>query len=142
VTNKEEIFDLLQQHPEGLDDDDITQITGIQSRQQVQQLCNQLATSKRIRRQSVEKTGKRRKIHNFPLDPSDAPGVSRGSESLGEPWRRRLSALVAATNRLEAELLDEALQLLAMKVLRNGSQGSADEAQTSTTPPIQNGGVL
>ena len=132
MTNKEEIFDLLQQHPEGLDDDDITQITGIQSRQQVQQLCNQLATSKRIRRHSVEKTGKRRKIHNFPLDPSDAPGVSGGKESAAEPWRRRLSALVAATNRGEADLLDEALQLLAMKVLRNGSHGTASDAQTSS----------
>jgi hypothetical protein len=136
VTNKEEIFDLLQQHPEGLDDDDITQITGIQSRQQVQQLCNQLATSKRIRRQSVEKTGKRRKIHNFPLDPIDATGVSDGKESADEPWRRRLSALVAATNRGEADLLDEALQLLAMKVLRNGSHGTTGEAQTPNSPAI------
>src|ERR1700751_6138372 len=102
VTNKKEIFGLLQQHPEGLGDDDITRITGIQSRQQVQQLCNQLATSKRIRRQSVEKTGKRRKIHTFPLDPNDAPDLSDGKESSGESWRRRLSALGAATNRAEA----------------------------------------
>src|SRR4029079_920397 len=66
MTNKEEIFDLINKHPDGLDDDDIAEMTGIQPRQQVQQLCNQLADSKRIRRQSVEKVGKRRKIHNFP----------------------------------------------------------------------------
>ena len=125
MTNKEEIFGLLQEHPEGLDDDDITKITGIQSRQQVQQLCNELANSKRIRRESIEKAGKRRKIHNFPLDhqldqqpPVDAAGLAGGGTAI---WRRRLSALVAATNRSESELLDEALQLLAMKVLKNAS---------------------
>jgi hypothetical protein len=84
----------------------------------VQQLCNQLADSKRIRRQSVAKTGKRRKIHNFPLGTTATSPV--GSSKL-EPWHRRLSALVAATNRSEAELLDEALNLLAMKVLKNSS---------------------
>jgi len=117
MTNKEEIYDLLQTHPEGLDDDDITKMTGIQSRQQVQQLCHQLASSKRIRRQSIEKAGKRRKIHNFPLE------VAAGEVSPSErkDWHRRLSALVAATNRTEADLLDEALQLLAIKILKNSS---------------------
>ena len=118
MTNKEEIFDLLQGHPEGLDDDDITKMTGIQSREQVQQLCNQLADSKRIRRQSIEKAGKRRKIHNFPLEQSASTEVSPAER---KDWHRRLSALVAATNRTEAELLDEALQLLAMKILKNSS---------------------
>jgi hypothetical protein len=118
VTNKEEIFDLLQSHPEGLDDDDITQMTGIQSRQQVQQLCNQLANSKRIRRQSVEKAGKRRKIHNFPLE---LAASTKSDPTDRENWRRRLSALVAATNREEADLLDEGLQLLAMKILKDSS---------------------
>ena len=117
MTNKEEIFDLLQAHPEGLDDDDLAQMTGIQSRHQVQQLCNQLANSKRIRRESVEKAGKRRKIHNFPLE---VPGSTVGSLAR-ENWHRRLSALVAATDRTEADLLDEALHLLAMKILKNTS---------------------
>ena len=124
MTNKEEIFGLIQEHPEGLDDDDITKITGIQSRQQVQQLCNELANSKRIRRESVEKAGKRRKIHNFPLDRQldQQPAVYAAGLADGTAiWRRRLSALVAATNRSESELLDEALQLLAMKILKNAS---------------------
>jgi len=129
MTNKEEIYGLLQAHPEGLDDDDITEMTGIQSRQQVQWLCSQLANSKRIRRHSVEKVGKRRKIHNFPLEVSastepspseDSPSkVYRAAER--KDWQRRLSALVAATNRPEADLLDEALQLLALKILQNSS---------------------
>jgi hypothetical protein len=119
VTNKEEIFDLITNHPEGLDDDDIAQITGIQPRQQVQQLCNQLADSKRIRRQSVGKAGKRRKIHNFPTSASEDGAIpAPPPDSAGENWRRRLAALVAATGRTEADLLEESVQLLAMKVLR------------------------
>ena len=116
MTNKEEIFDLISNHPEGLDDDDIAEITGIQPRQQVQQLCNQLADSNRIRRQSVEKAGKRRKIHNFPTDGKDSGPFP--VDSAPEAWRRRLAALIAATGRPEADLLEEAIQLLAMKVLR------------------------
>src|SRR5436309_3137047 len=117
MTNKEEVFGLIQGHPEGLDDDDISHLTGIMPRQQVQQLCNQLAATNRIRRKSVEKTGKRRKIHNFPIGES-------GSEVLEETgnWKRRLSALVAATRRSEDELLDEALRLLALKVLRDAPE--------------------
>jgi hypothetical protein len=119
VTNKEEIFDLISNHPEGLDDDDIAQITGIQPRQQVQQLCNQLADSKRIRRHSVGKTGKRRKIHNFPTsDSGDGADPTVTPDSAPENWRRRLAALVAATGRTEQDLLEESVQLLAMKVLR------------------------
>jgi hypothetical protein len=118
MTNKEEIFDLLQAHPEGLDDDDIAQLTSVQSRQQVQQLCNQLANSKRIRRESIEKAGKRRKIHNFPLEVSASTNVDVLAR---ENWHRRLSALVAATDRTEADLLDEALHLLAMKILKSAS---------------------
>lgn len=119
MTNKEEIFHLIKGHPEGLDDDDIAERTGIQPRQQVQQLCNQLADSKRIRRHSVEKVGKRRKIHNFPADTvSEIPRAALRSDSATPNWQRRLAALVAATGRSEAELLEESVQLLAMKVLR------------------------
>ena len=129
--NKEEIFDLIQSHPEGLDDDDISEMTGIEPRQQVQQLCNQLASVRRIRRESTDKAGKRRKIHNFPVADDDVPAsvtAIRGSSH--ENWRRRLSALVAASGRDEADLLEEALQLLGMKVLgeshtnRNGKSGA------------------
>ena len=120
MTNKEEIFDLINGHPEGLDDDDIAQITGIQPRQQVQQLCNQLADSRRILRHSVGKAGKRRKIHNFPASTEpEATVVSSTTAQQAENWRRRLSALIAATGRTEADLLDESLKLLAMKVLRD-----------------------
>ncbi len=121
MTNKEEIFDLINSHPEGLDDDDIGEMTGIQPRQQVQQLCNQLADSKRIRRLSVEKAGKRRKIHNFPAAGPASAGAAASVDSQSENWRRRLAALVAATGRTEMDLLEESIQLLAMKILKQNS---------------------
>jgi hypothetical protein len=128
MSNKQEIFDLITNHPEGLDDDDIAEMTGIQPRQQVQQLCNQLADSKRIRRLSVGKVGKRRKIHNFPstevADIRVPAPVSSGSQP--ESWRRRLAALVAATGRTESDLLEESVRLLAMKVLRQHSGGTGE----------------
>ena len=129
MTNKEEIFDLISNHPEGLDDDDIADMTGIQPRQQVQQLCNQLADSKRIRRHSVEKTGKRRKIHNFPTTEPVEIASPSGANSQPESWRRRLAALVAATGRTETDLLEESIQLLAMKVLRQDNGGAGPSQQ-------------
>src|SRR5256885_14323838 len=127
MTKKEESSDLIQTHPEGLDDDVISLLTGIQPRQQVQQLCNQLADAQRIRRRSVGKEGKRRKIHNFPGAPGGGVDLSH-SEAHVEKWRRRLAALVAATGRTEADLMEESIQLLAMKVLRqeNGGGGPSE----------------
>ena len=129
MTNKEEIFDLISNHPEGLDDDDIAEMTGIQPRQQVQQLCNQLADSKRIRRHSVGKTGKRRKIHNFPTTETEGVTTPSVAGSKSENWRRRLAALVAATGRTETDLLEESVQLLAMKVLRQNNGGPRESEQ-------------
>src|ERR1051326_5496085 len=131
MTNKEEIYDLIQKHPEGLDDDDISQLTGIEPRQQVQQLCTQLASVKRIRRESIDKAGKRRKIHNFPSSGGHEPAAIRHTNDSSANWRRRLSALVAATGREEPELLEEALQLLGMKVL---GEGNANEGNRTGNP--------
>jgi hypothetical protein len=123
LTNKEEIYELIRKHPEGLDDDDISQLTGIEPRQQVQQLCTQLASLNRIRRQSVDKAGKRRKIHNFPLANDEMRSGHVPTQTVQENWRRRLSALVAVTGRQEADLLEEALHLLGMKVLGDNHGG-------------------
>jgi len=125
LTNKEEVFKLIQNHPEGLDDDDISELTGIQPRQQIQQLCTQLAATNRIRRESVDKAGKRRKIHNFPVQAiANSESARRVRQGNAHNWQRRLSALVAATGRNESELLEEAIQLLAIKVL--GEHGRAN----------------
>jgi|SoiMetStandDraft_2_1073263.scaffolds.fasta_scaffold667220_2 hypothetical protein len=69
---------------------------------------------------SIEKAGKRRKIHNFPAERTGAAVIVAKDHKKGA-WRRRLSALVAATGKGESELLDEALRLLALKVLKNTS---------------------
>jgi len=126
-TNKEDVFEVIQSHPEGLDDDDISEMTGITPRQQVQQLCNRLAANNRIRRESVEKPGKRRKIHNFPVQGS-TDSLSKGEDSETETWRRRLSALVAATGQAEPDLLDHALSLLAVKVLRSSTEQNSSDS--------------
>jgi len=123
LTNKEEIYELIRKHPEGLDDDDICELTGIEPRQQVQQLCTQLASLNRIRRQSVDKAGKRRKIHNFPLTNDEMRSAALPTQPAQENWHRRLSALVAVTGRKEADLLEEALHLLGMKVLGDNHSG-------------------
>jgi len=121
MTNVEKVEILIRDHPEGLDDDEIATLTSIQPRQQIHQICTRLAASGRIRRESVEKPGKRRKIHNFPADTSQPifpirPAAQASSN--GSPWSVRLHALVAATGRNEVDLLDEALRDLAMKVLK------------------------
>ena len=135
MTNKEEVFGLIQGHPEGLDDDDIAELTGIQPRQQVQQLCNQLANSKRIRRESVEKSGKRRKIHNFPVEEIEMT-AQMGGQARSANWRRRLAALIAATGRNEDDLLEESLQLLAMRILRDNDNGIRRLEREETLRPI------
>ena len=122
MTNKDRIADLIKKHPEGLDDDDLSKMTGIKPRQQVQQLCSQLASEKRILRQSVTKPGKRRKVHNFPLDSAHfLASADTDAVASTEGWRRWLAALVGATGRTESDLLEEALQSLALKVLGAGN---------------------
>src|SRR5438874_13663149 len=100
MTNLEKVLKVIRDRPDGLDDDEIAEITGIQPRQQIHQICSRLAGRGSIRRESIEKPGKRRKIHNFPLAPSsDSAFPSEVSLSSEPTWRRRLRALVAATAR-------------------------------------------
>ncbi len=121
MTNADTLLALISEHPEGLDDDEISDKTGIRPRQQVYYICTRLAAEGRIRRVSVQTAGKRRKIHNFPagatLPPASVPQSSPVTIE-DASWRRRLSMLVAATGREDVELLDEALLDLARKLLR------------------------
>ena len=121
MTHADTLLDLINEHPEGLDDDELSGKTGIKPSQQVYYLCTRLAAEGKIRRLSVYKSGKRRKIHNFPttgaLPQSSMP--QRGSLKVEDStWRKRLSMLVAATGRDEDELLDQALQELAKHILK------------------------
>jgi len=130
VTNADTLLTLIGKHPEGLDDDEISEKTGIKPRQQVYYICTRLAAEGRIRRVSVQAPGKRRKIHNFPagatLPPSSVP-QSGTVNTEGASWRRRLSMLVAATGREDVELLDEALLDLAKKLLRQDIRGNKEK---------------
>ena len=127
MTNADTLLALIGEHPEGLDDDEISEKTGITPRQQVYYICTRLAAEGRIRRVSVQTPGKRRKIHNFPagatLPPSSVP-QARSVTTQESGWRKRLSMLVAATGRDDVELLDEALLDLARKLLRQDVKGN------------------
>jgi len=118
----DKVIAVIEKNPLGLDDDEISEKTGIVPRQQVHQLCSKLAAQGRIERRSVEKKGKRRKVHNFPLD---SEVVSAGRTVTGTPelavrsWERRLAALEAVTSLSRDEILDRALTEFGKKILRD-----------------------
>jgi hypothetical protein len=124
-TNEERVIEFIRQHPEGVDDDEVSAGTGVRPRQQVQKITSSLARGGLIRRESLAREGKRRKIHNLPLPvrpdrQGDTPAASAGAS---EPsWRRRLSALRAATDLTENEILDRALADFARRVLAEGAE--------------------
>jgi len=121
-TNRDFILKCIEKHPDGLDDDQLSQLSGVKPRQQVYQIATLLAADGVIRRESVVKPGKRRKIHNFPLETHLAQtSPSSGSQTTTSSlWRKRLAALVAATGRDEEEILDEALAKFARELLKEG----------------------
>ena len=118
MTNTQRVLELIRKHPEGLDDDEITEILGIKQRQQVYQICTRLEGAGHTGRGSVEKPGKRKKIHNFPVESRPFVFDQRPKSRHELNWQPRLNALVAATGKGEAELLNEALQNLAIRVLK------------------------
>ena len=63
-TNISIIFSLIQSMPDGIDDDELSRLSGITPRQQVAPLCRQLEAVGKIERRSTPKDGKRKKIHN------------------------------------------------------------------------------
>ncbi len=130
MTNADTLLALISEHPEGLDDDEVSEKTGIKPRQQVYYICTRLAAEGRIRRVSVQTPGKRRKIHNFPAGATLPPSSVQQSSTLTTEeasWRRRLSMLVAATGRKDVEFLDEALLDLARKLLRQDVRGNKEK---------------
>lgn len=61
MSNQQRILDFIRAYP-GLDDDEISRRTGIQPRQQVNQICRQLAAAGLIERRRVESD----KVRNYP----------------------------------------------------------------------------
>lgn len=75
MTNTDHILELLRRQP-GLDDDQISELTGIKPRQQVNQICRRLENQGMLRRC----TGVTGKIVNYPVE-----GFSKGDELPIEP---------------------------------------------------------
>ena len=121
-TNRDLVLECIRCHPDGLDDDQVSEISGVQPRQQVYQIASRLAAEGLIERISVAKPGKRKKIHNFFSDEGNlSPNlVSENSNHEVPLWKRRLAALVAATGRDEADILDEALEGFALDLIQSG----------------------
>lgn len=131
MRNIDKVLSVIENNPQGLDDDEISEMTKISPRQQIYQICSRLASQGRIERRSVEKDGKRKKIHNFPAG-SEVAEIGRTtadfSSAVGKSWERRLSALEAATALSRDEILDRALADLALKVLAEGLGGDLAES--------------
>ena len=121
MTNSQKVLALIRKHPEGLDDDELSEPSGISPRQQIYQICTQLESRGEIARESVTKEGKRKKIHNFPKlqrQPLQESPIA-SNERVRLSWQKRLGALVAATDKEEAVILDEALANYALEILRS-----------------------
>jgi len=125
MTNSQRVLKLLWDNPDGLDDDEISTMLGIEPRQQVYQICTRLESAGEIVRQSVEKPGKRRKIHNFPANAADSDTPVSPYQMQETPkWQQRLKALIAATGLSEKEILDRALADYAVQFLRDQTHES------------------
>lgn len=120
-TNRERVLECIRHHPEGIDDDQVSEKADVKPRQQVYQIANRLAAEGLIDRLSVVKPGKRRKIHNFPANSDNLSAEKmEGRDGHEIPrWKKRLAALVAATGKNEAEILDEALEGFAHDLLKD-----------------------
>lgn len=121
MSNIHRVLALILRNSQGLDDDEISKKTDIVPRQQVQQLCSRLVEQGKIERRSVEKDGKRKKIHNFPVGTA-AVAAEGARTNAPRPatasWERRLAKIEAATSLSRDEILDRALTDFARKTLR------------------------
>src|SRR6266478_4959368 len=125
MKNIDKVLKLIQQHPEGLDDDEISDQSGIQPRQQVYQICKRLEIEGKIRRRNVEKTGKRSKIHNFPNDGKtpyrpqfDLINPEKRQRSIEKEPTLRRPAMSAIVLELQSKALDSTTPLT--EILRLG----------------------
>lgn len=61
MSNQQKILDFLKRHEQGYDDDQLSELLGIQPRQQVNQICRNLEKQGEIHRLTVSKIRNRTK---------------------------------------------------------------------------------
>ena len=96
MTNADRILDTLKRHPEGLDDDELSQLSGVSPRQQVNMICRKLQRSGLI----IRHVGPSGKLCNYPEGDPASVLLAAEPRSLQDG---RASAL--DTERIMAEIL-------------------------------------
>ncbi len=67
MANRERVLDEINSHPEGIDDDTLSEKLQIEPRQQIRQIAAALELEGLVERRSIrKKNGGRKKIHNIP----------------------------------------------------------------------------
>jgi hypothetical protein len=77
MTIRERIIQYLKNHPEGIDDDDLSFALGLKSRQQANSRCRQLEKEGFVKRKILNG-----KIHNFWLDDYSAVKITEAKKTL------------------------------------------------------------
>lgn len=126
-TNTDRILALLARQP-GLDDDEISRITGIRPRQQVNQICRRLAGQKRL----VRRPAASGKIGNYPIDRT-SPAAESATVRVASPARPS----VQASESTDSGALSAPAQLARTLILIpcSGSKSSTAGSYASC-PPI------
>lgn len=85
MTVRERVLAYLQEHPEGVDDDELTQALGLKHRQHANQECLRLEAQGLI-----ERRRKHGKIHNFPKglveNTTEPTAIHRQETTENKPW--------------------------------------------------------
>lgn len=102
ITNKERIIKLLHRQP-GLDDDEISELTGIKPRQQVNQICRHFAKLGKLKRSQGPK-GKivNQLVNDNPLQVPSAAVKTTSSEALTR-WQSRPTTTSQTVSHLEED---------------------------------------
>ncbi|MBW2063094.1 MAG: MarR family transcriptional regulator [Deltaproteobacteria bacterium] len=101
MTILDRITAYLKENPEGVDDDELTQVLGLKRRQQANSRCRQLAKQGLIERRRVDG-----KIRNFWLGgsgTSPSPAKGRAQKEETEPWYSERNVQAAIVKHLAIE---------------------------------------
>ena len=120
MTNAERILSLLAQNP-GLDDDEISRLSGVRPRQQVNIICNRLACQGLLAR----RPGSSGKIGNFPLSATHARAGVRQPAPAVTRRARSAPAAVPSQHPIAWNVADLRETLILIPCSARKSQGKA-----------------